>query len=148
MVIDDTGKPTDEDVTNNYGQTKVGNVFLARELAKTTPQTGVVHVAFNPGNPRTELQRHWTGLAPWITVSPKPHRFHARYHTDCRLLTGHVRTRLFCTPPVYGAYLYPWGRFGSIPEGVEHSLKGEAEGGCGIAEKFMAWCGQRTEAFL
>ncbi|KFA54738.1 hypothetical protein S40293_00763 [Stachybotrys chartarum IBT 40293] len=110
MVIDDTGKPTDEDVTNNYGQTKVGNVFLARELAKTTPQTGVVHVAFNPGNPRTELQRHWTGLAPWIT--------------DKVIL------------------------FGSIPEGVEHSLKGEAEGGCGIAEKFMAWCGQRTEAFL
>lgn len=67
---DDVGRPQDRGVANNYGQSKVGNVFFARELAKaTTPQTGVVHAAFNPGNLRTELQRHWTGLGHWITVS-------------------------------------------------------------------------------
>ena len=69
IIIDDVGRPTDQGVENNYGQTKVGNVFLARELAKTTPQTGVVHAAFNPGNLRTELQRHWSGVGRWIIVS-------------------------------------------------------------------------------
>lgn len=70
MVIDgDGGGPRNQGVSSNYGQTKVGNVFLARELARTTPETGVVHAAFNPGNLRTELQRYWTGVAHWVTVS-------------------------------------------------------------------------------
>lgn len=69
MVLDEDGRPKDQGVELNYGQTKVGNVFLASECAKTTPQTGVVHAAFNPGNLRTELQRHWTSFGRWITVS-------------------------------------------------------------------------------
>lgn len=69
VLINDDGSLKDVGVSANYSQTKVGNVFLARECAKTTPQTGVVHTAFNPGNLRTELQRHWTGLASKITVS-------------------------------------------------------------------------------
>lgn len=69
MIINDDGSPTDQGLTANYSQTKVGNVFLARECAKTTSQTGVVHAVFNPGNLRTELQRHWTGVAPWVVVS-------------------------------------------------------------------------------
>jgi retinol dehydrogenase-12 len=69
VVLDQNGYPEDKGVTDNYGQSKVGNVFLAQECAKTTQETGVVHVAFNPGNLRTELQRHWTGVGAWITVS-------------------------------------------------------------------------------
>lgn len=72
VVLDDAGRPTDRGVKVNYAQTKVGNAFLARELAKSTPQTGVVHAAFNPGNLRTELQRHWSGLDAWFTVSSGP----------------------------------------------------------------------------
>ena len=62
MELDDTGRPKDMDELSSYGQSKVGNVFLARQYAKTTSQTGVVHASFNPGNLRTELQRHWHGL--------------------------------------------------------------------------------------
>lgn len=69
MNIDETGCPKDEGLFANYAQTKVGNVFLARQFAKTTPENGIVHVAFNPGNLRTELQRHWSGLSPWVAVS-------------------------------------------------------------------------------
>ncbi|ROV96136.1 hypothetical protein VSDG_05106 [Cytospora chrysosperma] len=69
MVIDGSGCPRDQGVADNYGQTKVGNVFLARHFAQNTSQNGVVHVAFNPGNLRTELQRHWTGVGAWVTVS-------------------------------------------------------------------------------
>lgn len=62
------GGPTDQGVWANYAQSKVGNAFLARELAKTTAETGVVHAAFNPGNLRTELQRHTSGLAFELAV--------------------------------------------------------------------------------
>ena len=68
MEIDDIGRPRNTDVLSSYGQSKVGNVFLAREYAKTTPQTGVVHACFNPGNLRTELQRHWSGITIMLMV--------------------------------------------------------------------------------
>jgi NAD(P)-dependent dehydrogenase (short-subunit alcohol dehydrogenase family) len=68
IIMEKDGRPTDQGISMNYGQSKVGVVFIARESAKSTPQTGVVHVAFNPGNLRTELQRHWSGLSRWLTV--------------------------------------------------------------------------------
>lgn len=69
MIIDEGGCPKDQGVSYNYSQSKVGNVFLARHCARSTPQNSVVHVVFNPGNLRTELQRNWTGLGAWVTVS-------------------------------------------------------------------------------
>ena len=69
MEADETGRPRDMDELLSYGQSKVGNVFLARMNAKTTPQTGVLHASFNPGNLRTELQRHWHGLDLTFMVS-------------------------------------------------------------------------------
>ena len=69
MVVDNAGRPKDTDELTSYGQSKVGNVFLARMHAKTTPETGVVHAAFNPGNLRTELQRHWHGIDITFMVS-------------------------------------------------------------------------------
>ncbi|KAI1337574.1 hypothetical protein F5Y15DRAFT_417717 [Xylariaceae sp. FL0016] len=56
MHLTDDGRPEDLGVQSNYSQSKVGNVFLARECAKTTSQTSILHVAFNPGNLRTELR--------------------------------------------------------------------------------------------
>lgn len=52
------------------------------------------------------------------------------------------------TPDKSGAYVYPWGRFGSVPDGVEASLKETSEGGTGVAAKFMSWCEAQTESFL
>ena len=72
MEVDDTGRPMDVDELSSYEQSKVGNVFLARTYAKTTPETGVVHACFNPGNLRTGLQRHWHGLDITLMVSTLP----------------------------------------------------------------------------
>lgn len=69
MEVDDTGRPKDTDELSSYGQSKVGNIFLAQHYAKTTPHTGIVHAAFNPGNLSSELQRHWSGLDIAIMVS-------------------------------------------------------------------------------
>jgi NAD(P)-dependent dehydrogenase (short-subunit alcohol dehydrogenase family) len=75
MILDANGAPVvgTKEVTNevNYAQTKAGNYFFAKELARQeqTAGTGVVHVAFNPGNLRTELQRHFKGVGAMLTVS-------------------------------------------------------------------------------
>jgi retinol dehydrogenase 12 len=50
-------------------------------------------------------------------------------------------------PGKSGAYVYPWGRFGSLPAGVENSLKKESEGGSGIAAKFVEWCDRQTRVY-
>ena len=69
IEVDNDGQPQDKGVELNYGQSKVGNLFLARIYASETPQNGVVHLCFNPGNLKTDLQRHWRGLAPLVTVN-------------------------------------------------------------------------------
>lgn len=91
IVIDKDGRPTDQGVDGNYSQTKAGNVFMAREFAKATPQTGVVHAAFNPGNLQTELQRHWTGFSHWVTVSLPVPRCVTCSNTCRRRLSWSVR---------------------------------------------------------
>ncbi|KAJ8133006.1 hypothetical protein O1611_g619 [Lasiodiplodia mahajangana] len=117
IVMEANGCPTDQGIKANYGQTKVGNVFLARELAKSTPETGVVHAAFNPGNLRTELQRHWTGFDHWITDKFMLYTaIHGAYTELWAALTPEL------TPDKSGAYIYPWGRFGNLPAGVEASI--------------------------
>lgn len=52
------------------------------------------------------------------------------------------------TPARSGAYIYPWGRFGDLPAGVEASLKESSEGGTGVAAKFTSWCEKQTEPYL
>ena len=72
VSLADDGRPKDKGVQLNYGQSKVGNLFLAREFARSTPRTGITHACFNPGNLKTELQRHWEGLALILVVSEPP----------------------------------------------------------------------------
>lgn len=142
MVIDESGCPRDQGVADNYGQTKVGNVFLARQLAKDTPQNGIVHAAFNPGNLRTELQRHWTGVDAWVVDKFVVHPpINGGYTELWTVLAPEL------TPENSGAYVLPWGRFGDLPKGIEKSMKSKDEGGNGIAAKFVEWCARQTEPF-
>lgn len=75
MHLEDCGRPQDKGVTLNYGQTKVGNVFLSNFYAQNTPQTGIVHSSFNPGNLKTELTRHVNPVLRVASVSPPPSFF-------------------------------------------------------------------------
>ncbi|KAI9872126.1 MAG: hypothetical protein M1830_002045, partial [Pleopsidium flavum] len=43
---------------SQYGVSKAGNLFLASEFGKRTQGEGIVSVAFNPGNLKSELQKH------------------------------------------------------------------------------------------
>ncbi|KAI1328692.1 hypothetical protein F5Y16DRAFT_368427 [Xylariaceae sp. FL0255] len=139
---DGSGKPADMGVKPNYGATKVGNAFFAREFAKATPENGIVHVAFNPGNLATELQRHWTGFGSWLTA--KFIVYPAIYGAYTELFAA-ISPEL--TPAKSGAYVYPWGRFGPLPDGIEHAMKPESGPHTGIADKFIQWCAEKTAPF-
>ncbi|CAN8105477.1 unnamed protein product [Discula destructiva] len=142
VVLDSEGRPADHGPQPNYAQTKVGNVFFAREGAKSTAQTGIVHAAFNPGNLASDLQRHWNGPAAWITVIFLG--FPAVFGAYTELWSA-LSPEL--TPAKSGAYVYPWGRFGSIPKDIEKAMISESEGGTGVADRFLVWCRKETDPF-
>ena len=54
---------------DKYTQSKTANMFLASEFAKRTKGEGVIHVAFNPGNLKSPLQRHGSPVAKFFGVS-------------------------------------------------------------------------------
>lgn len=51
------------------------------------------------------------------------------------------------TPALSGAYVYPWGRFGDLPAGIESGMKEESEEGTGVASRFLGWCEKQTSAY-
>ncbi|KAK4992237.1 short-chain alcohol dehydrogenase [Elasticomyces elasticus] len=126
----------------NYGQSKVGNVFLATEFSRRYARSGIISNAWNPGNLKSELQRH----SNWLKV---------------------VGTSWLLYPPVLGAYtelwagwseeagrqenngryIVPWGRFGSFRDDIVRSLRSERDGGNGKAERFWEWCEKESKEF-
>ena len=68
MRLDAEGQPMNTGVMGNYGQSKVGNLYLARHYAAKSPESGVLHACFNPGNLKTELQRHSSRLENLMVI--------------------------------------------------------------------------------
>ena len=141
LVIDAAGAyATNKNNIANYGASKAGNYFLAAQYARAHPVgadgKGVLSTCFNPGNLKTELQRH---TPSWQNFILNPFLFPAVYG---------AYTELFCgwspevTPAKNGAYVWPWGRFGPVRTDVEEQIKPG-----GNAEKFWQWCAQETKAF-
>lgn len=123
---------------SNYGATKVGNVLLAIKTQEILRDAGVVSVSFNPGNLRTELQRHvswWETLLSDILLSPA-------------VLGGYTELWAGWSPDVTiekgMTYIMPWGRDGTelvrkdIKDGIEHG---------GLVAKFWSWCEAETKPF-
>lgn len=113
----------------DYGQSKAGNVLLAHESAKHWGNdAGVVHVSFNPGNLKTELQRH-VGAAQMIL---SPILFPAVYGAYTELYAGWSEE---LGVKDAGAFIIPWGRVGSVrPDITDGMRSGE------VSEKFWGWC--------
>ncbi|KAK5160869.1 hypothetical protein LTR04_004422 [Oleoguttula sp. CCFEE 6159] len=131
------GKPS-----TDYGTSKVGNVFLAAETARRYGKDGIVSVAWNPGNLQSELQRH---------VENGVFRILSRVFLHKPVFGAY--TELFAgwspdvTPAQNGAYIIPWGRFGTFRNDIVPSTRPVAEGGNGKAEKFWEWCDKETRQY-
>ena len=71
IVWDDhTGAPSiHSEMMANYMQSKAGITFLAHEYAKKLGDKGIVSTSLNPGNLRTDLQRHLDSISGFLVVS-------------------------------------------------------------------------------
>lgn len=91
----------------NYGQSKAGNNFLASETQRRYGSDGIISVSFNPGNLKTDLQRH---LDPISLLTAKLLSFPPRFG---------AYTELYCgwSPDVKeedgGMFVVPWGKKGN-----------------------------------
>jgi len=124
-----------------YGQTKAANCLLASEFANRYAKDGIISVSWNPGNLRSELQRHVPG---WQLFILNAMLYPAVYGAYTELWAGWSPD---VTASHNGAYIGPWGRVLHIRKDVETAMKSEKEGGTGVAEKFWAWCDKTTKQY-
>ncbi|PYH91569.1 NAD(P)-binding protein [Aspergillus ellipticus CBS 707.79] len=69
MTFDHHGNPKAHSTAlANYGQSKAGNILLAVEFARRYGKHGILSVAWNPRNLKTELQRHATSVQKLCTT--------------------------------------------------------------------------------
>ncbi|KAL4947473.1 NAD(P)-binding protein [Aspergillus filifer] len=139
---EETGAPKVlKDSMENYMQSKVGNVFLANETAKRAGGDGVLSLSVHPGLMKTELQRHQLALVGFtMVIIFKPPRYGA-YTELFAALSPQVIAR------DNGAYILPWGRFGTIPDHIAKGIRSVSSGGTGLQERFWDWCENETAAY-
>ncbi|KAJ9133447.1 NAD(P)-binding protein [Pleurostoma richardsiae] len=125
---------------DNYMESKVGDVWLARKWAEKLGDKGVINVSVNPGLMRTELQRNNKLMQTMMGILMKP----AKYGAFSELFAG-LSPQI--TADKNGTYTIPWGRFGVIPEDIEVNMKDEKDGGTGLINTFWNWCESVTNAF-
>lgn len=140
VVFDEaTGAPKIFDSQQtNYGQTKVGNVLLAIKTGELYASQGVLNVSFNPGNLKTELQRHSTGIL--MRLVGKMLLYPAILGAYTELYSGWSGE---ITAAKGVSYVVPWGKDGSnlvrkdIQEGIQN----------GLATRFWDWCESETKLY-
>ena len=127
----------------NYTQSKIGNVYLASEFAARYGRDGIISVCWNPGNLRTELQRHTAAILRillniFILFPP--------------VFGGYTELYAACSPSITasqnGCFVVPWGRVGHLRSDMIKAQKSVAEGGTGEAQKFWDWCERQCKAHM
>lgn len=128
--------------TVDYGQSKAGNVLISSEFARRYKSDGIVSVAWNPGNLRTDLLRHFHPVERFITWILGHDAIHGA-HTE--LYAGWSSD---ITPEHTGSYIKPWGRLSRPRSDIETAYVGGLEGGRSVAEVFWNWCETQAQAHL
>ncbi|THY21652.1 NAD(P)-binding protein [Aureobasidium pullulans] len=118
----------------NYGQSKAGNALLASALRRRVEKSGVISNAWNPGNLKSELQRHMPSVqAMFVNMIVYP-------------VVNGAYTELFAgwgeeagRPENAGKFIIPWGRFGPVRSDVAEAMENGGD------EKLWEWC-EKTSA--
>ena len=126
-----------------YGTSKAGNVYYGSEFARRHKNTGVISVALDPGNLKTDLYQHLPKfqLAIASALVLKEPIFGA--YTE---LYGGLSSDI--TPANNGSWVVPWGKIGELRKDVKEGTKSAAEGGSGVAEIFWDWSERQVVSFL
>ncbi|KAI1617119.1 short-chain dehydrogenase [Exophiala viscosa] len=144
--MDKDGQDTLDDSKGNrlnYGATKAANYFLAHEFGKRFgSRDGVLHTSYNPGNLKSDLQRHtesqWPAFARWIL-----HHwllYPAIFGAYTELYSG-LSPDL--TIKEQGVYIVPWGRRASVRPDLVAELGKEG----GSPERLFEWCDRVTKQY-
>jgi retinol dehydrogenase-12 len=125
-----------------YGVSKAGNLLHSHEFARRYGKDGVISIALNPGNLKSELQRHLPSLVVSLMSIMLYTPIHGAY---TELFAGLSPT---VTPEQNGAWVIPWGRFGVPRKDLVLAAKEESEGGLGTAKKFWEWSEEQVKEYL
>jgi len=126
-----------------YGVSKAGNVLHGKEYAKLHKDDGIVSVSLNPGNLKTDLQRHMSGLMSYVLDFILFPPIQGAYTELFAGLSPDVKMEQT------GAWIQPWGRLGvPLRKDLVAASKTEAEGGTGIAAKFWEWSEEQVKPYL
>ncbi|KAH7885820.1 hypothetical protein F5I97DRAFT_1158984 [Phlebopus sp. FC_14] len=90
-----------------YCQSKFGNIVFAKELARRYGHMGIVSTSLNPGNIKSDLQRHVPVIARFILD------IFFLYDTPKGALTQLYAGTAPAAAELNGKYLVPWARLGS-----------------------------------
>jgi NAD(P)-dependent dehydrogenase (short-subunit alcohol dehydrogenase family) len=138
IVLDESGAPKVLDnQQTNYGQTKVGNVFLAVKTQELYGSQGIRSVSFNPGNLKTEIQRHASGLMMKLAESLLHPAIFGAYTELYSGWSEEIGADKSVT------YVIPWGRDGTnlVRSDIQKAIKN------GLADKVWEWCDSETKKF-
>lgn len=99
-----------------YSQSKIGNAYQAYLWSKHHPDSGVVSVSMDPGNLRSNLQRHGNGfLMAALDYFLYPAKYGA-YTELSALLSGGIKDT---------DHVIPWGVVGHLRNDVDAGRRGE-----------------------
>ena len=135
----DPASPSTTDQSKNYTLSKVGNWFLASELATQVHAQGILSIVQNPGNLRTNLLRHAPAMMRWLST---PLLHDAKMGAYTALWAGLAQE---VGMDAGGEYVVPWGRMHPHPRtDLVLALRSQEEGGTGQAKSFSEWCERQT----
>ena len=141
VILNNMDYKKDTGAWAKYGISKAGNYYYGTQFAKLHKGDGIISVSLNPGNLKTDLQRHvprWQ--MPVINMLVYPPIFGAYTELFAGLSSD-------VTWEKSGAWIEPWGRFDAQRADLEKGSKSEADGGTGIAEKFWKWSEEQIKQY-
>lgn len=139
-------KDGSSDLLRNYAASKAGSWLLAKEMARRYREDGIVSVAQNPGNIKTNS---YTGV-PAVAML-----FLNRILKDPKL-GGYTEMYAGLSPEITlkdsGAYIIPWGRIRPDKDcprqDIIKAMVPEKEGGLGYDTKLWNWCEEQWKPFV
>ncbi|CAM1510828.1 Fc.00g083410.m01.CDS01 [Cosmosporella sp. VM-42] len=134
------GEPTHMDYVP-YAVSKAGLVLLSQEYAMRYRSDGVVSVAMNPGNLKSDLRRHlpWPlamafGWMSWPPINGAYTELYAGFSREITMESS-------------GSWVIPWGRIHPVRPDIRHSATPLSEGGTGLGTRFWDWSEKQVEVY-
>ncbi|KAL7935630.1 NAD(P)-binding protein [Trichoderma chlorosporum] len=131
-----------QDKYYKYNVSKAGAWYEAAEYARKHRSDGIISVAANPGNLKSDLLRHMSRAEKFVFDLILHPTIYGAYTELFAGLSPEV------TLDKSGSWIIPWGRFGQLRSDLERGALPVSEGGTGMAQKWTAWCDEQVRQYL